>query len=804
VNKNNNDYVDRLSHFFASLGTWSFDHRWIVLTLSLASLALFFSWASTVRVDNSFENYFSPDDPAYMAYLDYREEFGSDEVSYIVYEVPDSPHGAWDLGAMRKIAHLTEALEDEVPFVKEVTSLANAEFLEPSPDGLEVIELLEEFPESQQAQLDIRGKVLAKPLYVGGLTSEDGRYGAVIIEMLKSSVDPLEEIKLDPEGGTALHNLYPQVTYDKIEEILARPAYAGIEFHHTGDVPLNATLNILIEEEGAALGGFTFALIAFTLFLFFRHPIGVVGPMAVVTLSLAISVGVIGLLGWHLDIMFGMLPNLLIAVGVADAVHIVSEFRIFHAETGDRREAIGRTLHLVGPPCLLTSLTTAAGLAAMTVAPIATLSRFAIYSSIGVLAAFFLSITLLVFFLSLGRAKTEPSPQAQSSGAQRFEGLLSSIASFDIRNRRSILTTFTVVFLISILGVFQMTVDSNFLTDFSDSVPVRGHTEFADEVMSGTNSYVFLFETEKEGGIQEPAVLREIERTQAHADLQTDVVNKTYSIVDLLKDINQTFHDGDPAYYRIPDTRELVAQYLLVYELSGGDDLENYLSGDYSSAALELRCKWTDSSLILAMSDSMTDYIDEAPLEASMLRRTGIGQLWEQLLGFITVSQIRSFSAAFVAIAALLCVMFGSIKIGMIAMVPNLSPVLLGLGAMGWLGVPLNYTTLLIAPVALGIAVDDTMHMVTRYRHEFQRCGNYAEALESSMKGVGRALVITSVVLVVGFLALLGSSLTSQADTGILLASTIVVALLADFLLMPALILTLEPFGPESQAAGRQ
>jgi predicted RND superfamily exporter protein len=251
----------------------------------------------------------------------------------------------------------------------------------------------------------------------------------------------------------------------------------------------------------------------------------------------------------------------------------------------------------------------------------------------------------------------------------------------------------------------------------------------------------------------------------------------------------------------LPETRQLVAQYLLVYEMSGGEELQDYLSDDYARATLELRCKWTDSSRIAAMSEELDGYLLEQPIETAVISSTGIGALWVQLMDFITYSGIRGFLLAFAVIAPLVCLLFRSIKTGLLSMIPNLSPVILTLGAMGWLDISLNYTTLLVAPVALGIAVDDTMHLVTRYRYEFLRCRNYAEALTASMKDVGRALFITSVVLVLGFLASVFSSLDSQVNFGLLLATTITVALVADFLLLPALILTFRPFGPEQSAA---
>ena len=195
--------------------------------------------------------------------------------------------------------------------------------------------------------------------------------------------------------------------------------------------------------------------------------------------------------------------------------------------------------------------------------------------------------------------------------------------------------------------------------------------------------------------------------------------------------------------------------------------------------------------------DDVRHAVGDEPLRASQVSTTGIGALWVKMMGYIVSSQIRGFLFAFGAIAVVLVIVFRSPRIGLIAMVPNLSPVLLTLGAMGWLGILLDYSKVGIAAVAMGIAVDDTIHLVTRYRHEFDRRGDYMEALVAALQDVGRALVITSVTLVCGFLVLTLSILDMTAMQGILLSTTVVVALIADFLLMPALILTFQPFGPE-------
>ena len=252
-------------------------------------------------------------------------------------------------------------------------------------------------------------------------------------------------------------------------------------------------------------------------------------------------------------------------------------------------------------------------------------------------------------------------------------------------------------------------------------MPIRQVTEFVDNTMGGMGSLVYLFDTGVPEGIKNPEVLRDIERFQAKADEQKHVVTKTYSIVDVLKDINQSFHDGDPAYHVLPETRRLVAQYLLLYEMSGGEEIEDYVSSDYSRASLELRCRAVETSVYAEMAETLYDYLRAEPLRASRISSTGIGALWLKLMDYISQSQIRSILLALTVIGAMMCFIFKSVKIGFFSMIPNISAVILTVGVMGWIDMPLDYVRLLIATVAIGISVDDTIHHVTRYIREFHQ-----------------------------------------------------------------------------------
>ena len=802
------DFVTRLNEAFAAIAGWSFDHRIFVLLFCIAIAAGGLQLAAGARVDNSYEAYFDIHDPTYLAYEQYREDFGSDEVSYILYEAPDSPHGAWNLEVMRKIAHLTSALEDEVPFIYDVKSVVNAELVEGVPDGIEISELKDDFPESQKALLTLRERYLAKPMLVGGLISDDRKHAALIIKMDRSSNDPPEEIRVDPALGDALENLYPQATAASIESILARPEYVGIDFYHSGDVPLNAYYNRVIANESGILSWITSALIGLVLLACFRSIVGTLAPLVVVQLCVILCVALVAAVGWKLTLGFSSLPTLVTAIGVAHSVHILSEFRGRFAALRDRRQALVDTLYLVGTPCLLTSLTTAAGFGAMSFVPIKSIAQSGAIGAFGVLAAFVMSLTLLMALLSFGRRSPRTTSkrelEASSKGGDRARAFLLAVAAFDVRHRRAILAGFAVIFLLSVLGISRLQVDSNWLDDFADSEPIKLTTVRVDEVMGGTTNVIYLFDAGVEDGIKEPAVLREMERIQTLLDEQGDAIRKTYSLVDILKDLNQAFHDGDPAWHKLPESRELVAQYLILYESSGGEDAEEYVSSDYRRASVEARIALGPTSVTANLVERVDAALAKQPLQHAEMSLTGIGALWLKLMDYIVTSQVRGFLLAFGVIALMMICIFRSFRTGMISMVPNLTPVALALGFMGYFGIPLDYSKVSIAAVAIGIAVDDTVHLMSRYRHEFQIHRNYEVALQAALQDVGRALLITSVALVLGFLVFLLSSLHSQAMYGVLLASTIVSALVADFLLMPALVLSFKPFGPEGAGEGGQ
>jgi predicted RND superfamily exporter protein len=451
---------------------------------------------------------------------------------------------------MAALIELTEALE-EVPFVYEVTSLANAEYTVGSEDGLEITRIRDEWPLTQEELLARRDGYLKKPLLVGGIVNQDASFAAILLEMDRTSTDPPEEIIWDPEKpADDLENLYPQVSDAKIMEILARPQFADFRFFPSGDVALNAFFNRVLVVEPMFLMFISLVLISLLQLVAFRSFVGVAAPLVVLILTALTTVAFMVLVGYKMGISFSATPTLLMVIGVAYCVHVLSEFRVQMTATGDRREALVRTMSLVGLPSLLTAVTTAVGFASMAFVPIRTMAEGAIYQAFGVMAAYFFSVTVLLSALSFGarRPKWANAGDGSTPTIERSAfatRALDRIATLNLEHRNALLLGFVVFTLACIVGSTRVVVDSNWLADFWDDSPVRVNVVKVDDEMGGMSNIIYLFDGGREDAMKEPAVLREIERLQELALEDAWLVRKTYSLVDIrlrTRDVDRRLH----------------------------------------------------------------------------------------------------------------------------------------------------------------------------------------------------------------------------------------------------------------------
>lgn len=788
-----------LNRIFARIAVSCARHPRAVLVFAVGLLAAGLFGASLARQDNSLDAYFLESDSSYRFYKEYIEEFSSDEVIYLLYEAPQAEHGIFDLDVMRKVGRLTDTLEREIPFARKVTSLANAEFIEARGDEVEIHALLSDLDNTPQAELlRLRDVALGKPLYVNSIISADGRYGAIVVEMTRNSTDAIDKLRHDPNGGDGLANLYPQVPNVALEAILARPEYEGIRFWVSGDVPMNTAYNELI---GADIGNITVAtllLVALMSMLFLGvRPMGLFAPLLVVLMALVLTVGLMGYAGLRINLFFLMVPTLICAMGVAQCVHMVLSWQRERDLTTDAIEAVRRTVIRIGVPCLLVAVTDAVGFLGMAVSELRALSEMAWYSSFGVMMTFVLALTLL--FAIAARTKQSAGIARPTVAVLWLRRVMVRLAELNIRHSRLLLTVFALVTLFALVGLSKLRVDFNFMEEFKPEIEWRKDTEKINDVMGGLLSVVYVFDTGATDGIKSVELLRQVEALQKVADSQA-VVQDSVTVVDILKELNQAFHGGDAAYYKLPEDSETLAQLLLVYELSGGKEMNDVLNLDRSKTALQVRLKMVAASEVREFIGAMQRYLDEHPQDGVSVEVSGVGLLWVQMAQYISDTQLQGYAVTFGTIALFMILAFGSVRLGLLAMGLNLFPIALTLGLMGWLGWHLDYFRLLLATIAIGIAVDDTMHFVSSFKHEFDLCGRYDEALRRAMPEIGPAMVAMTAILLVAFSSYHASSLAVVASFGTLLAFTIGMALVADLLLLPGLLMWLKPLGPERAA----
>ncbi|NND81707.1 MAG: MMPL family transporter [Gammaproteobacteria bacterium] len=789
------DYAERL---FGGLAETLVSYRRLVLLATIALMAAAFWGISKVRVDTSISSIFTPQDPAYLAYTDYLSEFDSDEILYVLYETRQRD-GVFDLESMRTVANLTEVLADEVPFVDKVTSLANVEFIQAvGENDIDINDLMIDLPKSQAAMEQLRPKVMAKQNYRNLVLSGDGKYAAIILEMAASRLDPLEDLKFDPQGSTLSSNLYPTVSYAKVKEILERPEYRQLEFYLTGDVSINAERNRMVTYNNAMIVIASLIVVLLLSMIFFNATwVGILGPLFIVIMSILATVGLMGLNGWAIGIFFGMVPTLLCAIGVAQSVHILIDYQRALIETHDRNVAIISAIRKVGGPCLLAASTTALSFLVMLTSQMQSMREMALYASAGVMLAFLFSVCLLAAFMSRSGANHQVKNLYQDFSIHVT--VLSVIERVIGHNRKMpglILAISFAVIIGSILGLAKLQVQVELIEDFKPSVEVRQHTEFVEDKMSGNASLVFLINSGQPDGVKNIEFMLALERLQQYADT-LPLVRDSRSLVNIVKEVNQSFNQDQASYFALPAASELLAQYLLVYEFSGGEQLGDFVSLDYSNTVLKLRLAMASSQEISGVVDAMNRYIDENPIADSTVQTTGMGLLWVKIGEYVINTQVASYILVFGMIGILVSVVFGSIKVGAVSMIPNLGPIFVCMGGMGWLGIPLDHYKIMLGAIALGIAVDDTIHLVTRFRSRFLSTGNYDKAMARCLRDVGPALIITTLILVGAFATYMLSEMQTLASFGILLGTSITLALLADLYLMPCLITRLQLFGPE-------
>ena len=786
---------DRIETALGRWGRFVSDHAgWVVLTTLIAS-ALFATQLQYFRLDASMDSYFHEDDPIRIEYDAFRDVFGRDMFFIVGLKTKG---GVFQPDFLKELRTIHDEIETEVPLLVEVTSLINVRETLGDDDGLRVDDFLAEWPVGDQAVLAAKERALANPLYRNLVLSEDGLIAAIAIET-EAFVVPEDSESLggfdddSDDRPSDTNEPIPLSGQDEIrimhalENVLDRHKRSDLEIYVSGMPAFNAELTQKIGRDMAVFTALSISLVAIFLGLLFRRAAAVVLPVVTVILSIISTLAFMGAMNIPLMPPTQSIPTFLLAVGIGGAVHLMTIFYQALRRGDDKNAAISHALSHSGLAIIMTSLTTAGGLISFASAELRPISHFGIVTPIGVLLSLFYVLTLLPALLALFPMR----PARVEAKDTRSQRALIRVGTFSSQRSSLVLALWALIVLVSIAGLSRLTIGHDMVKWFPIEDSQRQSITFLNDELGGAVSFEVLIGTHAENGLHDPEFMRKLDEVQALTEgfsANSLTADKALSIVNVVKETHRALNENQPAFYTVPDTRELISQELLLFENSGSDDVEDLVTSQFDTARMTVRLPLVDGALYLPFLNAYSARIHEILGPDVSVQITGGVPLLGNTISAALSTMVRSYATALVVISALMMILIGSARVGLLSMIPNLVPVVFALGLMGWLRIPIDMLNLMLGSIVIGLAVDDTIHFMHNFRREIESTGRVDEAVANTLRGTGQALFLTSCVLASGFLVYTQAYMNMLFNFGILTASAITVAFLADLTLAPALV----------------
>ena len=872
-----------LNQYFAKVPSQLIPYRKAVLLVALLSTIFMGYGASRFVLDTSFDVWFSESDPAIEALDDFRDQFGSDDGLFIVYEAKDGD--VFSNKSLTLIAEITETLDnyeqisddvwldqyglspdivESLTHIKRVQSLSNIRIQKNEDDVLSSPRLVPKNIPSETDQLSaISSEADDQPSLELFMFSKDHRYGAISIKTDFGAIPVVQELDDAPslfsdddwsddfDASMDDSAVIQKIEYQPDEPALYIPFMKAItaiteqpkmtehfNFYPIGNsAMISLAMDTLIQAAFLLVG--MVVIINLLLWTLFRSASAVVLPQLAIGLSILFVIGGLSWLNLASTTLIALTVMLVIAVGVADCVHVMSSYLFFRRDGKEHDEALSKAYGKTGVPILLTTITTMAGMSSLAATGMPMFVQFGLSSAAGVFFAFAYTIYLLPVLLNYWhpmQIKKASNKENNSSGikalalnfklkslsflcffakpllsaskkigftwlvsADWLQPLLDRIPAFVERFRYLIAVIFFGGFIVCLYGATQVKIDSNLVELYSDDVPIGKAYDIVDDNMMGTGNMVIVVDTARSDGIMDPAVLSSMDRLQNRIeDRYSDYIIRTNSLADLVKDTHAIMQSSEE-YRTIPDSQIAVSQLLYLFNSSNPEERRALVSDDFSKSHISVQLR-------NAGSEEYKDFFDEIQKDINnefnkltktypelKVQITGSFALMMRLADDISKNQFKSLAIAAVVISLLMMLTLGSLQAGVMSIVPNLIPATLAFGLMGLLGISLDTDTLMIAPLIIGIAVDDTIHFISHYRMSLAQNHNMKIALVETIKEVGQAVTFTTLILGCGFFMLTFSDYLGLAKIGGFGSLAIFVALLCDLLFFPALIMIFKP-----------
>lgn len=747
-------------------------HKWVLL----ASLALVMTLAVGVThltFTSDFRSYFGPDNPQLIAFESMEETFSKQDSLYFFIRAKQG-----DLFTPQGLDLINEFTEQgwEIPYSQRVNSLQNYQHTAVEEDDLLIDFLYEEPLNLSDNDIQrVKDIVMAEPTLINNLISEDGKATGVGIRLAL------------PEGDSAAASIEAVAAGRVLAEKL-RPKYPNIEILVGGSVTSNVTMGEAIAQDIETLLLLAYLVKIIIMLVLLRTFSGMLLTLLLISFSVTGTMGLFGWLGTTMTPPTGFVPTAVMTIAVADTIHILVSYYYELNNGKQKNAAIAEALRVNFSPVFITSITTMIGVLCLNTSDSPPYRDMGNMIAAGVMLAWLYTITFLPAFLAL-----IPAPKGKQK-QKTHSPFMTGFANLVVKNHLILVlvTGLTVVAVGSQVTKNQIT--ERWHEFFDDTFEVRQTTKAINEDLGGLHRIFFVMDSGEANGINNPNYLQQMDDFSIWL-LEQPGVTHVDSLTDVIKRLNQNLHQDQKEWHRIPENAELAAQYLLLYELSlpMGLGLDDTINSERSSVRMSVAFKSTDSAAVLALEKDALNWLKQNAPDVKTKEGTGLDIVFANLTARNVNAMLSGTSVAFILISLLMIIALRSVRIGLISLVPNIVPAILAYGLWGMLSGRVDTAVSVVVCLSLGIVVDDTVHFLSKYQRARKEQGLEApEAIKYAFNTVGVALLVTSVILVGGFSVMQASHFHPSQQMGQLLAITIAVALLVDFLFLPPLLMLLD------------
>lgn len=738
--------------------------KWFLLGLGLVTLI--FGWGVyNIRTEFSFDKFRKGDDGEAAFYERFSEVFPHDD-NVVQIAIRNKSDNIWDAKFLADVDAVFKTFA-EIQRIDSIISPTEIDVYRRIGLGVTTTKLLQYGSEEELEASKVR--LQNDSLLYSNFFSENREYIGGIV-----AVDP--DILDLPVRDSVSYMIRDRLEATGYEYVISGIPYIRTQYIHT------------IKKEMFSFVALSVLLSMIIMFILYRSWWGVLLPLLGVGLAMIWTVGFMGLTGQPLDMLSNLIPSIMFVVGIADIIHLFTRYQQDLASGLSRKEAMKATVGEIGMAIFLTSLTTAIGFTSLLVSPLPPIQLFGVYAAAGVLFAFIIAMALVPSGLML----VNPEKVRTNKGAVSWKGwdrFLAYLYKWVKANPMPIVVGTVLLLALSGWGISRISFDSYLLDDISEDDPAKVSMTFFEDNFYGSRPFEMAIMPKGDHEVAELEILQDVEKIQEYlASLER--ISPFMSLVNYLKSANQIYRGGSNRFYRLPRKQERVDELIGFGLTSGGKELlDRIVNEDLTMARVSARMGDVGTYRFGDLRDSLDKFIHrECNLDNFEYRLTGSPIIVEENVVVLREGLFAGLALAFSLVGILMGGMFRSWRMVFIGVVPNVIPLLVTAGMMGFLGITLRASTSIVFLVAFGIAVDDTIHFLGRLRIEFREGKDLETAIENAVLGTGKALVITTLILLTGFLILLGSDFGGTYSVGLFTGLTLLVALFSDLLLLPVLV----------------